>query len=150
VAHFLVAQMVRDVDADALDAAFEQVRDAVEVDLRGMYTTRCPGCDGDAQIQYTSWTKQITCEACHEPADLLTSRVVMADFQYPGGGLVQCPRCEHPWRARKVNARVQCSRCKHRFVPNKRLAHARKYLCLCGHDGDILDAVADASVPPTH
>lgn len=150
VAHFLVAQIVRDVDAEALDAAFEQIRGAVEDRLREMYWTRCSGCDGDAQIQYTSWIKQVTCDACDELADLLTNRVVMADFQYPGGGLVQCPRCEHPWRARSVKARVQCPGCKHRFVPNRRLAHAKRYRCRCGHHGEILDAVADVSAPPTH
>lgn len=150
VAHFLVSQITRDVDADTLDKAFEQVRDTVEGDLRAMYATRCPGCDGDAQIQYTSWVKQIPCEACNQPADLLSSHVVMADFQYAGGGLVQCPCCNHPWRAKKVKARVQCPGCKHRFVPNKRLAHAKKYRCGCGHEGNILDVVADASAPPTH
>jgi putative DNA methylase len=150
VAHFLVAQMVRDVDADTLDAAFEQIRDATEESLREMYKTRCPGCDGDAQIQYTSWIKQIPCEACEQPADLLTNRVVMADFQNPGGGLVQCPRCEHPWRARKIGARVKCRGCEHRFVPNKRVAGTREYRCSCGHHGNILDVVDEASVPPTH
>lgn len=150
VAHFLVAQMVRNVDVDTLDAAFEQIRGAVEQPLRDMYETSCPGCHGDAQIQYTSWIKQISCQACHQPADLLTNRVVMADFQNPGGGLVQCPRCDHPWRARKVSARVKCPGCEHRFVPNKRLAGPREYRCACGHHGQILDVVFEATAPPTH
>jgi len=150
VAHFLVAQMVRDVDEAALDAAFAQVRRAVEPKLQRMYQTRCPGCDGDAQVQYTSWTKQIPCEACGEEADLLTTRVVMADFTHPGGGLVQCPRCEHPWRARKVAARVRCPGCAHRFIPNKRLVHPKRYRCGCGHEGDILDVVSEASQSPGH
>lgn len=150
VAHFLVAQMVRDVDDATLDEAFGQIRAAVEQPLRDMYETRCPGCQGDAQIQYTSWIKQIPCQACQKPADLLTNRVVMADFQNPGGGLVQCPRCDHPWRARKVGARVKCPGCAHRFVPNRRLAGPREYRCGCGHHGQILDVVSHASAPPTH
>lgn len=150
VASFLVSQMVRDVDLGTLDKAFEQIRTAVEVKLRRMYVTRCPGCEKDAQIQYTSWTKQITCQACGEPADLLTNRVVMADFTNPGGGLVQCPRCDHPWRATTVSARVKCPECEHRFIPNKRLVDAKHYRCGCGHDGEILDAVANATNPPRH
>ncbi len=150
VAHFLVSQMVRDVDEETLDGAFGLVRDAVEDKLRAMYVTRCPGCDADAQIQYTSWIKQIACETCERPADLLASHVVMVDFQYVGGGLVQCPRCAHPWRARRVKARVQCPGCRHRFVPSKRLTHARRYRCPVGHEGNILDVVARATEPPGH
>jgi putative DNA methylase len=150
VAHFLVAQMVRDIDERALDAAFAQIRKTAEPKLRCMYVTRCPGCEQDAQVQYTSWTKQITCGACGDLADLLTNRVVMADFANPGGGLVQCPRCDHPWRAKAVAARVQCPACRHRFVPNKRLIDPRRYRCGCSHEGEILDAVAGASSPPGH
>jgi putative DNA methylase len=154
VAHFLVSQIVRDLEPEALDAAFERVRAAAEPALRDMYATTCPGCDGEAQIQYTSWVKQVDCEACGDPADLQTTRVVMADFTNPGGGLVQCPRCDHPWRARNVKARVQCPGCRHRFVPAKRLEDAKHYRCGCGHRGAILDAVAvavaGAARPPGH
>lgn len=150
VAHFLVAQMVREVDQDALDAAFEEVRAAAEPVLRKMYVTRCPGCGENAQIQYTSWTKQISCKACSRPTDLLTNRVVMADFTNPGGGLVQCPLCEHPWRVKKVTSRVRCPVCRHRFVPNRRVIDAKHYRCSCGHHGEILNAVAGATNPPVH
>ena len=150
VAHFLVTQMVRDIDEETLDAAFEQVRRAAEPALRRMYVTSCPDCKNDAQIAYTSWAKQIVCGACGNLTDLLTNRVVMADFANPGGGLVQCPECDQPWRAKKVSARVQCPSCKHRFIPNKRLVHATHYRCGCGHDGEILDTVVNATSPPTH
>lgn len=150
VAHFLVAQMVRDLDETRLDAAFATVRTAAETKLRRMYATRCPVCEKDAQIQYTSWTKQVTCEACGDPADLLTSHVVMADFANPGGGLVQCPKCAHPWRAKKVAARVQCPCCQHRFVPNRRLIEPKRYRCTCGYKGEILDALTNGTGPPGH
>ena len=150
VASFLVSQMVRDVDQAQLDEAFEQVRAAAEQPLRDMYVTTCARCTEPAQAQYTSWIKQISCESCGQPVDLLTSRVVMADFATPGGGLVQCPRCDHPWRAKNVAARVQCPGCKHRFVPNKRIIDAKHYRCDCGHRGEILDAVADLTSPPGH
>lgn len=150
VAHFLVAQMVREVDQDKLDAAFEKIRAAAEPALRNLYVTRCPECGQNAQMQYTSWIKRISCTACARPTDLRTNWVVMADFAYPGGGLVQCPRCQHPWRVRKVASRVQCPECRHRFVPNRRLIDANHYVCGCGHHGAILEAVADASCPPGH
>ncbi|UTI63326.1 hypothetical protein NBH00_18460 [Paraconexibacter antarcticus] len=150
VASFLVTQMVRDLDDAALDAAFAQVRAAAEQSLRAMYVTACPTCDQPAQAQYTSWVKQISCQACEDPVDLITSRVVMADFTNPGGGLVQCPACDHPWRVRSVKARVRCPGCHHRFVPAKRPASAKEYRCGCGHHGQILDVVSRASSPPAH
>lgn len=150
VAHFLVAQMVRDLDETTLDEAFATVRATAEPKLRRMYVTRCPGCEEDAQIQYTSWTKQVSCEACGELVELLSSHVVMADFANRGGGLVQCPKCDHPWRAKKVAARVQCPGCRHRFVPNKRLIEPRRYRCACGHNGEILDVVGNGHGPPGH
>ncbi|MGX6446861.1 hypothetical protein ACVU7I_02155 [Patulibacter sp. S7RM1-6] len=150
VAHFLVSQLVRDVDPTALDAAFDHVQTLAEPVLRDMYGTACPRCNGNAQIQYTSWVKQVDCEACGHPADLQTTRVVMADFANPGGGLVQCPRCERPWRARNVKARVQCPGCRHRFVPAERLEDAKHYRCTCGHRGAILAAVSGANRPPAH
>lgn len=150
VAHFLVSQMVREIDEKALDKAFAEVREAAEPKLRRMYVTSCPGCEKDTQIQYTSWTKQIICQACGDPADLLTNQVVMVDFANPGGGLVQCPKCAHPWRAKKVSARVKCPGCEHRFVPNKRHIDAKRYRCACGHTGEILDGLAGATEPPGH
>lgn len=150
VAHFLVSQMVRDIDEERLDKAFGTVRNAAEAKLRRMYVTTCHGCEKDAQIQYTSWTKQITCQLCGDPADLRTNQVVMADFTIPGGGLVQCPRCEHPWRAKKVAARVQCPRCRHRFIPSKQHIDPKHYRCGCGHEGAIFDALAGAMRPPRH
>jgi putative DNA methylase len=150
VAHFLVSQMVLDIDEKTLDTAFAEVRKVAEPELRRMYATSCPSCEKDAQVQYTSWTKQISCQACGRLADLLTNQVVMADFAHPGGGLVQCPKCAHPWRAKKVSARVKCPGCKHRFVPNKRHIDAKRYWCPCGHTGEILEALAETTEPPGH
>jgi len=148
VASFLVGQMIREIDTASLDEAFEQVRAAAESSLRDMYSTTCPGCRGPAQAQYTSWRTQVSCEECAEPADLLTSRVVMVDFAKPGAGLVQCPRCEHPWRVKSVKARVRCPECHHRFVPSERAVDPKHYRCPRGHHGEILNAVDGASGPP--
>ncbi len=150
VAAFLVAQMTRDIDEATLDAAFEQVRDAVQEPLEAMYATTCPTCEGVAQAQYTSWIKQVACESCEQPADLATNHVVMVDFRNSGAGLVQCPRCQHPWHAKNVASRVQCPSCRHRFVPNRRIVDAKRYRCACGHHGEILDAVASLESPPRH
>lgn len=150
VASFLVAQMVRDIDQAMLDTAFEQVRAAAEKPLREMYVTACPTCHEAAQAQYVSWVKQVICEECGQPVDLVTSRVLMADFANPGAGLVQCPRCDHPWRVKNVKARVQCPGCKYRFSPDKRLIDAKHYRCACSHRGEVLDAVAGLASPPRH
>ncbi len=150
VAHFLVAQMVRDLDETSLDEAFASVSTTAEDKLREMYASHCPGCEADSQIQYAGWVKQIICEGCSASTDLITSGVLMPDFANPGAGLVQCPGCAHPWRVKRVDARVQCPSCRHRFVPSKRLLTPSRYRCGCGHEGEILDALARTSRPPSH
>lgn len=150
VASFMVGQMIREIDTADLDAAFEQVRASAENRLRDLYVSACPACRGPAQAQYTGWTTQVICEECDQPADLLTNHVVMVDFSRPGGGLVQCPRCEHPWRVKRVKARVQCPCCRYRFVPNERVVDSKHYRCSCGHKGEILDAVDGRAGPPMH
>lgn len=150
VAWFLVSQAMSNVDADALQAAFEQVERQVAERICEMYTTICQGCGHDSAAQYTGWVKQVVCTGCGELCDLKRSQVIMADFQHKGAGLVECDRCEHLWRAPNVSARVQCPNCRRRFVPSARRVHPANYRCRCGNEEPILAAITACGRAPTH
>jgi putative DNA methylase len=151
VAWFLVSQAMREVRMPALLDAYEGVAARVADPLSDMYRVRCESCDGEAVAQYVAWIKQVPCESCGDQADLHLSNVVMADMATKGAGLVDCPSCGYPWWVEAVRDSTACRRCGHRFIPAVRRARNTHYCCdNCGHDGRILDALADAREPPRH
>jgi len=151
VAWFLVSQAMREVDIKALERAFAQVERQVARRIGDMYRTRCQGCGGKTEVQYTGWLKQVECSACEEPCDLMRSHVVMADFQHKGAGLVECPRCQHVWRTGNVSARVRCPTCSYTFEPINREVHPARYRCgACGNEEPIVAAVEAQGRPPSH
>jgi putative DNA methylase len=151
VAWFLVKQAMREVDTPALVAAYRQVEVEAAEPIGAMYETTCTGCASAARAQYVAWIKQVPCSACGSLADLHTSQVIMADMATKGAGLVDCPRCWHPWWVTAVRAEVSCPECSHRFVPAEHRARAVDYRCdSCGHQEPILNVVRDAPEPPCH
>ena len=75
--------------------------------MGGMYATTSRGCGSTARAQYVAWIKQV--RALHATRWLISmSQVVMADMATKGAGLVDCPRCGHPWWVAAVRNEVSC------------------------------------------
>jgi putative DNA methylase len=151
VAWFLVSQAMRDIKVPTLLDAYRELAQKVSAPIGDMYWTRCEGCGGNAQTQYTAWVKQVSCEACGSQADLHLNSVVMADMATRGAGLIDCPECGHPWWVAAVRDSATCPSCKHRFVPAEPRSRNTHYHCdACGHDGRILDTIRETEDPPSH
>lgn len=151
VAWYLVSQALRRIDVPQLVDSFEGVECSAAQPISDMYGTTCHGCGGHATAQYIAWVKQVPCAQCGAPADLNLSNVIMADMATKGAGLVDCPRCEHPWWVEAVRSRVRCPSCSHRFVPAERRAKNTHYRCdECGHSDRILSAIGASHTPPSH
>lgn len=151
VAWFLVTQAMRDVDEIALKAAFKQVEEEAGQRISDLYETTCSGCGEQATAQYAAWVKQIPCSKCGELAELNTTQVVMADMATKGAGLVDCPKCGHPWWVSKVKDEVECPECEHHFVPAEKRCGSSDYHCdHCGNEEKILNVVKKMDEPPSH
>ena len=151
VAWFLVTQAMRDVDESALRAAYAQVESEVARPISEMFKTTCSGCGQPALAQYVAWIKQVPCAKCGKLADLNLSQVIMADMATKGAGLVDCPKCGHPWWVSKVKDEVACPKCKHRFAPSDARSRAADYHCEhCGNEEAILNVVSKMAEPPGH
>lgn len=151
VAWFLVKQAMREVDLQALLTAYHEVEAEVAERVGSMYATTCTSCGSPARAQYVAWIKQVPCSACGSLADIHASQVIMADMAKKGAGLVDCPRCGHPWWVPAVRDEVFCPACSHQFIPSQLRARATEYRCeSCGQREPILNVVRNAVEPPGH
>jgi putative DNA methylase len=151
VAWYLVIQAMRRADAPKLIESFQQVADKVAEPISDMYRTTCGGCGGQATTQYTSWVKQVRCGSCDALADLHLSNLIMADMATKGAGLVDCPRCGHPWWIASVRDEAECPECAYRFTPaHKRTKNTHYHCDSCGHSDRILTVLGEDGDPPSH
>lgn len=73
-----------------------EVAEEVVERLGSVYSVRCDGCDGEAQLAKTVWSVVMECGACHQPVNFYRA-LEAADFQKPK---MRCLHCEAPFSSR--------------------------------------------------
>jgi adenine-specific DNA methylase len=135
VAWFIVKKQVEAVDLDALDAAYEQLREDVAPEIKYYYGTECPhceapegeeyedihheeGCNGFADAMYYFWVKLLPCRNCGEDvAQFKDYRLSSSRSSKDDHYNVVCPDCWHVFETDDYRTETECPKCEHEYVP---------------------------------
>lgn len=103
VAWFVVKKEIEPVDLDELNAAFKHLEQTVSADILKYYKTTCPVCQGEADVMYCFWVKELECVNCAQKVDL---------FKDYGIAASRSATVEH-------HSHVMCAQCATDFAPSK-------------------------------
>jgi putative DNA methylase len=150
MAYWVVRQELADLDREAFRAAAQQVIEAVEAEIGGLYQTRCVHCGNPhALVKYFLWVKQQPCVACGEAMDLFGSYVVAKNQRHPNYVLL-CPACgalNEVERLDKAPGAMRCAACQGHLIVK---GPARRNRCACPHCGHINPYPQAQQGPPAH
>ncbi len=149
VAWFVVKKEVEPVSLDALDRAFEDIKESVGEEIQDYYRTECPHCEADdhyADSMYQFWIKKLPCRNCGEDVPLfkdyrLSSSRSSKDSYYN----VICPDCWNIFPSEDHRSESECTECSHKFVPYD-TGHVSRGTYTCPHceehpEMDIIESV---------
>jgi adenine-specific DNA methylase len=176
VAWFIVKKSIEPVDLDALDAAFERLKDEVAPDILKYYRTLCPsplsspsslgrgegGQGGEerahlADVMYAFWVKKVQCTNCGRNTRLFNSfRLATKTITLPNGSrqerdFVVCPYCYWVGDVKAGMRSVVCPDCGQEFHPRKGWASGGKFTCEhCGHVDQTVEWVRRTGRAPEY
>ncbi|WP_435101188.1 DUF1156 domain-containing protein [Halarchaeum sp. P4] len=131
---------------EALEAAFEQVDEAVADELGAQYRTACPNEDHEADITYAFWVRELDCVSCGYTVSLFRDyRVAAGRYENSDGDVVCCPDCESVFPTSDYRENAVCPDCSFEFVPaNGPVSRGGNYGCPeCGQKYALVDAIAE-------
>jgi len=121
VAWFIVKKQVEPVDLDALDAAYEELRESVGEEIQEYYRTECPhGDDHYADAMYYFWVDELPCRNCGEKVPLFKDcRLANARSSNDDHYNVVCSDsdCWHVFQTDDYRTETECPECPNEFVP---------------------------------
>ncbi len=136
-----------ETDIDDLEAAYEQVSDAVEDELRSYYQRSCPnGHDHEADVMYEFWIRELDCISCGSTVPLFKDyRVAAGRYENKGRYHVYCPECNSVFMTDDARSESVCTECSHEFTPSKGpVSRGGYYTCQdCGLKYSITDAIEE-------
>lgn len=134
VAWFIVKKQIDPVHLSQLDRAFEELKEAVAPEILKYYRTTCPVCDGQADVKYWFWVKELECTNCGHDVPLF------GDFYIAGS---RSARVEH-------HPDVLCPQCDSNFAPTEQEPNCpecgwefdaqKLYHLLCPNCGGMFEA----------
>jgi len=150
VAWFIVKKSIEPVDLDALDAAFEWLKEEVAHDILKYYRTPCPMQTSEvsktsevshlADVMYVFWVKKVQCTNCGRDTRLFSSfRLATKTITLPDGSrqerdFVVCPYCYWVGDVKAGTRSMVCPDCGREFHPREGWAGRGKFTCEhCGH-----------------
>jgi len=146
VAWFITKKAIEPVDLDALDAAFEHLKETIAPEITKYYKTTCPKCQEAVDVMYVFWVKKVPCLNCGEEVRLFRSFRIASR---KGKHTVFCPQCHHIQERDDLDAETACEECDARFIPSRGYSGYGKYTCpSCGQRNRLLDAVQRGEGPP--
>ena len=116
VAWFVVKKEIEPVNLEALDGAFEHLKEAIAPEILKYYKTTCPVCGEEADAMYYFWVKELGCTNCGQPVPLFK------DYRVASSRSV---RVEH-------HPHVECAECGADFSPTEEEPHCPE----CGWEFD--------------
>ena len=151
VSWFLVKKIVEPVSLHALDQAYQTLEQTVGQEIRRLYKTTCPQCQGKAQAVYTYWVKLVPCRTCGQAAPLRKTMILARHMSKAHTGLVTCPECGHPYISSTLDQIQDCPTCHAAFDAHQGYSRGASYTCpACDSRDQILGAVRDRDEPPEH
>jgi putative DNA methylase len=146
VAWFIVKKSIEPVDLEALDAAFERLKEEVAPDILRYYRTVCPvqtktsevsetsEVSHQADVMYVFWVKKVQCTNCGRNTRLFSSFRLATK---KGKDTVVCPHCYWVGEVEAQTSEVYsvvCPDCGRDFHPREGWAGGGKFTCEhCGH-----------------
>ena len=120
VAWFVVKKEVEPVDLNALDRAFEDIKESVGEEIQDYYRTECPHCeDHHADVMYSFWVNKLPCRNCGEDVALFKDyRLSNARSSKDDHYNVVCPDCWNVFETDDYRSETTCPECSHDYVPN--------------------------------
>lgn len=96
-ATFITKNYCTPVDVHKLQAAFEELKQKVEPEMRWLYGTKCDRCGGDAMTAYTVYSQVFECPRCLTKVALYDCPEIILEVGEKGGGKSGkkriCPIC---------------------------------------------------------
>jgi adenine-specific DNA methylase len=167
VAWFVVKKSIEPVDLEALDTAFERLKEEVAPDILKYYRTPCPfplsspsnfgrgegGQGGEvrahlADVMYVFWVKKVQCTNCGRNTRLFSSFRLATK---KGKDIVVCPHCYWVGEVKAGTRSVVCPDCGQEFHPRKGWASEGKFTCEhCGHVDQTVEWVRRTGRAPEY
>jgi putative DNA methylase len=173
VAWFIVKKSVEPVDLEALDAAFEWLKEEVAPDILKYYRTICPiqtktsevsetsevyqEVSHQADVMYVFWVKKVQCTNCGRNTRLFSSFRLATK---KGKDTVVCPHCYWVGEVEAQTSEVSqtsevyavvCPDCGREFHPREGWAGGGKFTCEhCGHVDQTVEWVRRTGRAPDH
>lgn len=93
MAWWIVRQEIEHLDLEAYKREAASLVSALEMDVGGLYRTRCTLCGSEsAHVKYFLWVKTLPCTGCGTSVDLFPGYLVAEDRRHPKNVLL-CPGC---------------------------------------------------------
>lgn len=151
VSTFAVRQALRQVDADALQAAYDSLERRVADRIRGMYVTTDRDSGAVIPALYYFWVKELELPS-GERVPLFNSYVFSSNA-YPGKkpiAKILCPDCGAIISDRFDSTSTVCPHCTHRFNPQVGTCDGTTVRDADGNRHKIRDIVQRKASAPTH
>ncbi|WP_435345106.1 DUF1156 domain-containing protein [Haloarchaeobius sp. HRN-SO-5] len=136
-----------EADIEALQEAFDHVRESVADDLQSLYETACPhDAEHVADSVYAMWVRELDCTSCGETIPLFKDyRVANGRYEDDDKYNVYCPDCGSVFLTDDYKSESVCPECSHEYIPaDGPVTRGGNYGCpSCGLKYPIVDAIAD-------
>ncbi|MHA2052415.1 MAG: DNA methyltransferase [Candidatus Hodarchaeales archaeon] len=133
IAWFITKSEAELVDISKLEVAIDKCKEKLEKRIKKWYMTQCPNCDGNADIIYVHWVKQLECPYCEKKIPLFRNFIVVSNID---NIKLICPSCnllfskDHP-----LDDSLRCPECNFSFLPKVGYRIGRSS-CVCPSCGE--------------
>ncbi|MHA2347275.1 MAG: DNA methyltransferase, partial [Candidatus Hodarchaeales archaeon] len=90
IAWFITKSEAELVDISKLEVAIDKCKEKLEKRIKKWYMTQCPNCNGNADIIYVHWVKQLECPYCEKKIPLFRNFIVVSNID---NTKLICPSC---------------------------------------------------------
>jgi putative DNA methylase len=129
MSRWLVERELEDLDVEAFEQEGERIAAVVEHELRGLYTTRCEECHGEAHVKFFLWVKTHECECGLETVLFPGSLVAGRKMGRHTHDVVICGSCRAVDQFLPTETPKACATCGALYSATKVLAKGE---CCCG------------------
>ena len=147
VAWFITKTESELVDINYLMSHITKCEKKLAESVKKWYTTACPVCSKSADIIYTHWVKQITCNTCNSHVPLFRDFIIA---YMVNEAVLLCPSCFTSFSSSApTNNKIKCPECEYSFVPKKGFRTGRNSCnCSeCGNPIEILKSIRSEKKP---
>jgi adenine-specific DNA methylase len=147
VAWFITKTESELVDINHLMSHIAKCEKKLAKSVKKWYTTACPVCSKSADIIYTHWVKEITCNKCDSQVPLFRDFII---GYIVNEAILLCPSCFTSFSSSaNVNNKIKCPECEYSFVPKNGYRTGRNSCnCSeCGNPIEILKSIRSEKKP---